>query len=454
MAASDAAGTDKLTPKFELLIDGAAADAAVVESIITIRVHQHLELADAIELRLSNDDFAWTDGETFREGTSLSVKLGYEEGGGKLVEVASGEVVRLDCEFPVRGPAVVTVVAYDKEHRLKRGVHNRTFVDMKDSEIAGKIAGEVGLSADVEDSGVKHRYVFQSMQTNLSFLRERAFLCGFVLDIDRANRRLSFKKPAEGQAVATLTWGANLLSFAPRMTTDEQVSKVTVRGWDMAQKKMIEGSATAKDARLRFDAQDKGAALAERAYGAREVLYSDRPFHEVAEGTAMAVARLNEHALRYVEGRASCQGEPKIEAGSVVRIEKTSARTDGDYYVVKVLHHFEPGVGYSTHFEIARSAERLAPAEREELPEPVPARSAEPTERPHWVAFEVVSETGESLEGTSWKVTLPGGKIEQGTLGPDQTIRLEGVRNPGDCKIELGVPDDLQPLPTESEDAD
>ena len=36
----------------------------------------------------------------------------------------------------MRGPAIVTVVAYDQEHKLKHGRHHKAWLDMKDSEIA------------------------------------------------------------------------------------------------------------------------------------------------------------------------------------------------------------------------------------------------------------------------------------------------------------------------------
>jgi len=435
----------KLTPKFELLVEGSPADAALLESIITIRVHQHLELADAIEVRLSNNDLTWTDGDTLAEGKKLTVKLGYEEGA-EMTQVASGEIVRRDCEFPIRGPAVLTVVAYDREHRLKRGVRSRTFLDMKDSEIVSQIVSEAGLSGDVEDSGTKHRYVFQSMQTNLSFIRERAMLNGFHVDVDRENSKVTFKKAVEGSAVTTLKWGENLLAFSPRMSSDEQVSKVTVRGWDMQAKVKLEGSADKGKIRYALDGADKGAKLAEDAWGAREVLYVRWPFHEAAEAAAIADSLLNQHALRYCEGEASCQGEPKVDAGVVVRIEATSKRTDGDYYVSRVLHHYEPGVGYSTHFSFVRSTERLSPLAQQATPDPLPPREMTTPTQPSFVEFRVVSETGESLEGTSWKVTLPNGSVQQGTLGADQTIRIDGVLDPGDCHVELNTPDDMQAL--------
>ena len=61
----------------------------------------------------------------------------------------------------------------------------------------------------------------------------------------------------------------------------------------------------------------------------------------------------------------------------------------------------------------------------------------------HWVEVRCTSDTGESLEGVSYKLTMPNGDIKQGTLGADQTIKIEGIRDPGEVSIEVNQPDDL-----------
>lgn len=472
------ADPEKLTPTFELLVDGSPADAAIVESIITVRVAQHLEQADTIEVRLSNNDLAWTDGETFVEGTKLGIKLGYLETGTE--QICEGEIVRRDCVFPGRGagvdrftpkpgggfahqshvianapgPAVVTLVAIDREHRLKRGVHNRTFVDMKDSEIVSKLAGEAGLSADVEDSKVKHRYVFQSAQTNLSFIRERAMLLNFQVDVDLKNSKISFKSvhknaTAPGPDKGTYTWGENLLSFSPRLSTEQQVSKVVVKGWSMEQKAGLMGSSAVDKVAYTMGSDSdftKGAKVAEKTYKSREVLYTRRPVHEQAEAEAMAIAYLNRLGMTYAEGQASFAGDPSVDAGTCVTIDGVGTQAGGKYYVYKTLHHFEPGVGYTTHVSLMRSTERTKEEKEDPPPNKVSPRQGEPAEHKDWVEFKITSETGESLEGTSYTVTLPGGKVESGTLDATQTIKVEGIRDPGEAKIELNVDEEFDAL--------
>ncbi|HZU95814.1 MAG TPA: hypothetical protein VFF73_03840, partial [Planctomycetota bacterium] len=72
--------TEKLTPKFEIDIEGSPAPAEVVEKVIAISVRQDLHLAESCEIKLANDDLRFSDGDTFAEGKTISIKLGYTDG--------------------------------------------------------------------------------------------------------------------------------------------------------------------------------------------------------------------------------------------------------------------------------------------------------------------------------------------------------------------------------------
>ncbi len=438
-------GEAKLTPKYELSLDGSPVDIAVSEAVILIRAKQHLDLADMLEVRLSNPDLSWIEADTFTEGKKLAVKLGYEET--SIEHVAEGEIVRREVEFPIRGPAVLTLVALGKKFKLKKGAHTKAHVDKKDSEIVSQLAQEMGLEADVEDSGVVHPYVMQVAKDHLTFIRERAARLGFEFRIDRNNTKLVFKKPQTSQAAAaTLEWGEGLLEFRARISTDAQVSKVTVRGWDPAQKQHVTASATASDVTFGFGGQKSGASVAEGTFGQREVLFVDRPVSKADDATAIAKSIINAASARYCEAEGCCQGDPAIYPGALLEVSGTGQRFDGKYFVNTTLHYFEPRTGYSTHFGLNRSTEGAPAAPEEPLAESTPAQERTLPEQPHWVEIEVKSETGESLEGLSYTVTLPDGSTQQGTLDATQKIRIENLRDPGDAKIEFQPPEDLEPV--------
>lgn len=430
----------RITPKFELIIEGSPADISVVEKVVNIRVRQDVDLTDVIEVRLSNPDLAWTEGPTFGEGKKVAVKLGYEET--TIEQVAEGQIVRRECEFPVSGPAVLTILAFGKKFKMKQGKQSKNFNDMKISDIVQQLASAEGLTAEVDATTETFPYILQMAKDNLAFIRELASRVGYDVTTDPTNTKLRFKKPATtAAAVATLTWGKDLLSFRPRLSTSGQMSKVTVRGWSPAQKQMVQGSATPSDVVFGMGGTKTGAQIAAAKHGDREVLSVDLPVTTADDAASLAKSKMNAAAAGYCQGEGSCQGDPKIAPGAVVEIAGCGNRCDGKYSVQGVLHFYEPRAGYSTHFAVKRSTEGAPQTPAANQVEPAPAQERELPPREHFVEIRVTSDTGEAVEGTSYTLTLPGGEQRTGTLDASGVIRIEGLQNAGDAKIEFQAPD-------------
>lgn len=428
------ANLQKLTPKFEVLIDGAAPPAELAESIITLSARLDLEMADMIELRLSNKDLRWTEGDALAEGKKIALKFGYVEA--DLALVATGTVIRRECEFPERGPAVCTVVAYDKRHLLKHAVHTRTWKDTKDSDVVKQLAQQAGFQADVDDTGQPEPYLFQQAQTDIAFIRERAMRLGYEVYLDAENEKLSFKKPrTSGGAAVTLDWGETLFSFAPRFSTANILEEVSVRGWDPKKKVAIEASAKPENPGLGVGRT--GVAAASK-WGSRKTLVVGGP-SSTQDAQAMAKALVSQQLLEYARGEALCQGDPKIRPGAIVHFENVGKRAGGDFYVQNVFHDFDAR-GYRTFFEFLRPGSH-APPEQPKPVQPAPPAKKESPEQPTWVEFKIEEHGTAVAAGTPYKVTLPDGRQITGKLDESKTIRVEGIKNPGDCKIELTLDD-------------
>lgn len=432
--------TAKVTPKYELLVDGGAIPPNAAASVISISCRQDNAMADTVEVRLRNDDLRWIEDPLFEEGKKLSVKMGYCET--DIQTIVTAEIVRRECDFPERGPAQLTVVALDKEFRLKHGKKSRIFSGMKDSDVVTQLAGEAGLSADVDDSQVQHGYLFQMAQTNLEYIRERAHRLGWVVQVDRENSKLSFKKPGHGQAKAImLKWGDNLLSHRPRFSTDEMIKGVEVRGWDIWTKKALIGKAQpAGAAWSKMGLSRLGPDLVK---GDVQVLYPREPMFKPQEAEQMAIAYANELLANYAEGEASCQGENKIFPGAVVEIQGCGKRASGNYYVVSTLHHFE-SKGYTTYFAFSRPADVATAPPPPTPPPPAPPPSPPQNKPSNKIDFKVMVGKGIPYDQISYTATLPDGSQKQGTLGKDGKVSIDGISKAGDASFELKSPPDTK----------
>src|SRR6185437_8627253 len=124
---------------------------------------------------------------------------------------------------------------------LHRGRHTETYRNVKDSDVASRIAQRAGLAIDkVDDTGATYDHVSQANTTDWEFLASRAGEIGFEIAVE--DGKFSFRKPTpssdgpqDGDFSSSnptqLVMGQELLEFTPRVTSSGQVKEVQVRGW-------------------------------------------------------------------------------------------------------------------------------------------------------------------------------------------------------------------------------
>ncbi len=346
-----------LVPNAELKINGSSLPAEAIAYILSVIVDDEVDLPGMFSIVLAGADtqgevLPWVDDKRFDLGGSVEIKLGY---GNNIETVFKGEITGLEPEFSVDRLPGLLVRGFDRRHRLLRGRKTLTFVKQKDSEIASKIAGDAGLTASVTDSKVTHEYVYQHNQTDLEFLLLRARRIEYELLIE--DKKLIFRPVAnaDGEAM-TLSLTDDLLEFSPRLTSMGQVSEVTVRGWDVKEKKEIVGKAKAGDEVSTMGGQKSGGKIAQSAFGESVELMSDIPVLTQAEADQLAKAKLNNLALGLITGEGVCYGRTDLRAGKVIKIEGVGKRFSGQYYVTRVSHRYTQQQGYQTHFAVRRNA--------------------------------------------------------------------------------------------------
>jgi phage protein D len=347
---------DTLAPDFRIEIDGREVPAEVRADVVNVRILDDVESAGmcAVSLQCWNSvemKVKWIDDELFREGKAVVVHMGYRD---KVVELFNGEISGLEPEFDTTEAPLLTVRGFDRRHRLMKQKKTRSYLKMKDSDIARQIAGDAGLAAKVDDTKVTFDHVFQHNQTNLEFLQQRAEHIGYEVFVE--GKTLHFRSRAvTGQETLVLRREMELLEFYPRSTTMNQVADVTVRGWDPRQKREVVGTSRPGDVRGRLGATSGPAAM-QRSFQGAATLEVRSPVSSQAEADAMASGLLNEIALRHVTGDGLCIGYPELRPGRLVKIEGIGQRFSGLYYVTAVEHSYLHSRGYRTAFSFKRNA--------------------------------------------------------------------------------------------------
>jgi uncharacterized protein len=346
---------DTLAPEFRLLINGRELEAEAKANLIGVGVLDDLAAASMFWCTVLSWDAVmarprWIDGEPFREGNSVEVQMGYRD---SLQSLFKGEITALEPAFVHHQPPTLTVRGYDRRHRLMRKRKTHSYRNMKDSEIASQVAAAAGLSAQVQDSGVTLDYVLQHNQTDLEFLGGRARRIGYEVKV--MDRTLCFhgRKNNEGETLK-LTCDVELLEFYPRLTTVGQVEQVEVRGWDPKGKKEL--VAQTSSASTLMGGSTSGPQAASQVFQETGGVCVSMPVESQAEADQLAKGWFDEMALSHVTGSGLCIGEPRLRAGTVVKLEGLGKRFSGAYYVVSAEHDYKRSTGYRTAFTVRRNA--------------------------------------------------------------------------------------------------
>lgn len=350
-------GTQRLVSDFRLRINGAELPARARADLLAVAVHEDIEATGMFTLRLINWDMAqlkvtWADDDLMAEGNEVEIQMGYVD---HLESLMVGEITGLEPEFSGSEPPTLTVRGYDRRHRLLRGCQTHSFTQMKDSDIASKIAGDAGLTAQTDDTQVTLDYVLQHNQTDLEFLQDRARRIGYEVVVE--NKTLFFRRRQNSTTeVLTLTRESDLLEFSPRLTTLTQVGQVTVRGWSAKDKNKVVGQAAAGNESTQMGGASSGPSATNRTFGAANAITVDRPVLSQAEADQIAGGRFNEMALAYIVGEGVCIGRTDLRAGKVIKIEGLGRRFSGLYYITATSHICTPAAGYRTAITVKRNA--------------------------------------------------------------------------------------------------
>ena len=126
-------------PDLSVRVNGSALPPAAAADLRSVTVQEDLEALSMFTLELHNWDderlqVSWSDRPLFAVGNEIEIWLGYV---GDIYRVMLAEITSLEPMFTAGQPPLLLVRGYDHRHRLARGRKTRTFVQMKDSAIAG-----------------------------------------------------------------------------------------------------------------------------------------------------------------------------------------------------------------------------------------------------------------------------------------------------------------------------
>lgn len=356
------------TPSFKMTIGTLdfSNNEKLRDTVTEIEVEQISDGASSFKVILDDgsDNFASAKLGQIREGDRCVIELGYREKELGMKQVIEGIVTGVKSQRKEYSRKIFTVMGFDGLQALTRGRKRRSWENIKDSDLASLIAGESGLGADVEDSGIVHPFVVQNNENNLAFLFERAKRIGYEVKVE--GRNLVFKRPVLQDSGKTLRWsghkaGADTLILQRcdfNTSTMNVVDKVVVRSYDPKTAKAIIG---VSDQVLGGEMAGSSSAksVVQRLPTSTTIQVSDQPVASQEEAERLAESVMNQRANEFLTGQGSCEGDPSVSCGHTVTIKDIGEELDGVYYVTSATHSLKAGhgqgFGYWTKFSVGRS---------------------------------------------------------------------------------------------------
>src|ERR1700730_1542792 len=144
-----------LLSEIEVTLNGSEAPTTFMIDLLEATVENSLHLPDMATLVLYDQKLTWIDDERLAPGKTLKILFSI---GTQRQTVFDGEIVEIEPNFDKQIQRLI-IRAFDRMHRLARGQQARSFMNVSDSDLMKKLAGEVGLQAEVDATSVVYPYV-------------------------------------------------------------------------------------------------------------------------------------------------------------------------------------------------------------------------------------------------------------------------------------------------------
>lgn len=347
-----------------------------VRRLTRVVVDAHEHLPDMFELTFADRDSVVLEKGGLDIGTVVTVTAG-AAGRPESHTLVVGEVTAIEGVFAELNQTVVR--GYTADHRLQRRRLSRTFLNMKDSDIARQVAADAGLDiGEIEQTRTAHEHVGQVDQTDWEFLRTRAVPLGY--DFGVADGRFYFRRGGLEAPPVPLEFPRNLRVFTPRVSAGNVAGEAEVRVWDPMAARVVAATAPTAAATGLVDPADLAAPFAPAA-GAKPPRAQGNPaLHDLgpapsehatvvtgwpaATGAAATTAatELAEGLADIVgttvaEAEAEAVGDPRLRPGTVVEVSGVAPRFTGPWQLTRVRHVLDR-YGYLTRFEVSGRQER------------------------------------------------------------------------------------------------
>ena len=310
---------------------------------------------------MPSNDFPVSNADDFKPGVVITINAGYAN---QTTTIFKGIVTKHGIKMDGDNFSRLIVQCRDSAVAMTVGRKNANFVDFKDSDVIGKLIGAYrGLTSDVTATTTSFKELVQYYCTDWDFMLIRAEANGFLVTVDAG--KVSVKAPqVDGEAVLTLTYGIDLMTFGADVDAASQFSVVKGVAWNLTDQAIQEQQAGPNQLTRQGDlaAAELAGVVAPDYFR----LQTDAPL-ESAALTDWVKGQQVKSGLARIRGYAAFQGSAKVKIGELVELKGVGNRFNGNVLVTAVKHEIKQG-NWVTEIEFGLSPQWFAEQYKAESP--------------------------------------------------------------------------------------
>lgn len=353
MSSSSGAATGIVVARPTITIDG-TDQPALTERLLNVVIVEQMSGLYRCEVQIGNwgpvngtPGFLYFDRKLLDFGKGLQVKLGSDV-------IFDGRILALEASFPQGLPPRIGLLAEDRFQDLRMTRRTRSFAKVSDANVFTQIAGEYGLSPQVNLSGPTYAVLAQVNQSDLAFVRERARAIDAELWMD--GRTLNAQPhSSRNNGTLQLVQGGNLREFTVLADLAGQRTSVAVNGWDVASKSGLHYEATDSIIRGELNGDASGASILQAKLGERKESLAHTVPVTSSEAQAEAEAYFKMMARRFLVGRGVASPDKRLRVGGYVDLQGLGPLFSGKYYLAETRYLFDTTLGSRVEFTAERA---------------------------------------------------------------------------------------------------
>jgi phage protein D/phage baseplate assembly protein gpV len=330
-------------------VGGVVVEATLMDQLLDLRVDRTVNRTGSAELRFRDPYFLVIDAATFEIGKEVEVE--FPSMTGDPTSVFKGEIVVIAADDGPSGGNELTLIAYDKSHRLGRTTGIKSSLNQTYVDVLSAMIGTLGLQSQVGTlDGIVYTYLMQAT-TDRAWLDALVTRSGGEWFVD--DGKFIVRKRADGAASGpTVNYRKELRRFRVRYSAIDQLPSLEVHGWDPLSKAPLAATETAtfsnppgaSTAPLRSGSTPKAHAFNGKLISAGNVVES------ADEATKLAASLAAQVAGNELAARGEVIGDPSIKPGTTLTVAGVGTKLSGAYYLTTVEHVYHAATGYLTRF--------------------------------------------------------------------------------------------------------